>query len=337
MTTALGMIVLLLAILVRAGHEVIRSSGRIQLRHLVDERASGSLAARLHLEHPEYFRAALFSWENAIAISGALLVAAGSFAQRGPALLVSTTVIGAALFAAAASLAGSLARSSNARMLRALAPVVAPLLRVSAVMQPPLSKAEVSAEAAAKATDEGEREVVEELIAEGLREGIADREDMELVAGVVELRDTRVSEIMVKREDVFALPANLPVHEIANRIASSGYSRVPIYSGNLDVIVGIFHVLDVLKAGSHELPPLRPAVTADQAERCGDLLQRMLRQQSHICVVTNGSGHTAGIVTLEDLLEEIVGEIRDEFDEPAPATTTHGRQGTSVDMQRAQG
>lgn len=124
---------------------------------------------------------------------------------------------------------------------------------------------------------------------------------------------------------MFAVPANLPVHEIADRIAASGYSRVPIYSGDLDVIIGIIHVLDVLKAGPHDLPPLRPAVTAEQSERCGDLLQRMLRQQSHICVVTDGAGHTTGIVTLEDLIEEIVGEIRDEFDEPAPGVAAHAR------------
>ena len=324
MIIALGMILLFASTVIRAGHEVVRSCSRIQLRHLLDDNAPGALAARVHLDYPEYFRAALFSWENAIAVSGALLVAAGAIAQHGAAILVSAIVVVAAAFATVNSLSGSLARSSDTSVIRALAPVIAPLIGISMRLQPPLSRAESAAEAAL-ATDDAEREAVEELIEEGLREGIGDSEDMKLVTGVMHIRDRRVSEVMVRRDDVFALPASLPTQEIADRIAASGYSRVPIYSGDLDVIIGIFHVLDVLKAGPHDLPPLRPVVTAEQSERCGDLLQRMLRQQSHICVVTDVAGHTTGIVTLEDLLEEIVGEIRDEFDEPAPGIAAHAR------------
>jgi CBS domain containing-hemolysin-like protein len=125
---------------------------------------------------------------------------------------------------------------------------------------------------------------------------------------------------MVPRSDIFALSADLPPHEIARRIAASGYSRVPIYSGSLDTVAGIFHVLDVLKLAPHDLPPLRPIVTVGAQELCGELLQRMLRQRAHICIVTDESGRTTGLVTLEDVLEEIVGEIRDEFDEPVPAS-----------------
>jgi CBS domain containing-hemolysin-like protein len=253
-------------------------------------------------------------------LTGALLVLSGLFARSVAAVLVSGLILSALSYAALNALAGSLARSTQSPISDALARVVDPLVRLSTRVFPALTRREFAAAAAADATAEGEREAVEELIEEGVREGIGDSEDMKLVSGVVELRDTLVREIMVSRQDVFALPAELPPYEIARRIASSGYSRVPIYSGDLDAIAGIFHVLDVLKLGPHDLPPLRPVVTAGTSDRCSDLLLRMLRQHAHICIVTDAAGHTAGIVTLEDLLEEIVGEIQDEFDEPVPAT-----------------
>jgi putative hemolysin len=323
MMLVVGVVLMVAAVLVRAGTDALRSSSRILLRHLVDEKPGVALSAGLHLDHPEYLRAARLAWEAAFAMAGALLLSAGPLQQRGAALLVSGVVLGAFAFAASAALVGALARSIGATLFVSLGPAMSRLLALSAGLYPPQSGEQLAAEAAQYASEEGEREAVEELIAEGVREGIGDREDMKLVSGVVDLRDTLVSEVMVPRHEVFALSAHMDPAEIARRMAASGYSRVPIYSGTLDTVVGIYHVLDVLKAGSRDLPPLRPAVSASQDESCSDLLIRMLRQQSHICIVTDGAGHTVGIVTLEDLLEEIVGEIRDEFDEPAPAATHH--------------
>jgi putative hemolysin len=318
MNLAFAMFFLLAAMLLRAGHEALRSSSRIRLRHMVDENAAGARAASVHLDHPEYLRAAMLAWECALTVSGSLLLAAGALTERGAAIFVSGLLVGTLVFASAMALVGALARSIGAPLFAALGPVMAQIAAISTRVLPPLSSEQFAAEAAAYATEEGEREAVEELIEEGLREGIGDKEDMKLVSGVVDLRDTRVGEVMVPRHEIFALATDMPPGEIAGRMAASGYSRVPIYSGDLDTIVGIFHVLDVLKAGPRDLPPLRPVVSVEQDERCSELLIRMLRQQAHICIVTDGAGHTTGLVTLEDLLEEIVGEIRDEFDEPAP-------------------
>jgi putative hemolysin len=316
-----GVVLLVLAALVRGSLEAISASSRIRLHHLADENAPGSAVTTLYLEHPEYFRAALFAWECALAATGALLFATASLGDGGPGVAAGILILMATGYAMLSAISGSIARHSNSRLLTLLAPVVAPLARFSLSLTGPRSRAESeAAEAPGAEIDEG-RETVEELIEEGVREGIGDTEDMLIVHGVVELRDTLVKEVMVPRAEVFALPADLPTREIAEQIAASGYSRVPIYGGTLDSIAGIYHVLDVLKYGAGSLPPLRQVVTASESERCSELLIRMLRQQSHICVVSDDAGHTAGIITLEDLLEEIVGEIRDEFDEPASVPT----------------
>jgi CBS domain containing-hemolysin-like protein len=108
---------------------------------------------------------------------------------------------------------------------------------------------------------------------------------------------------------------------MARVIAQAGYSRVPVYRGSIDEIVGMVHVFDVLKTRGEEAPELRPVMHAPSTKRCNELLFEMLRERQHQAIVLDEYGGTAGLVTLEDLLEELVGDIRDEHDEPAPAAT----------------
>jgi CBS domain containing-hemolysin-like protein len=90
-----------------------------------------------------------------------------------------------------------------------------------------------------------------------------------------------------------------------------------VYRGSLDHIIGMYHAFDVLKARADQLRPLRPVAYAPSDTPCNELLFRMLRARLHLAVVHDERGHTLGIVTLENLLEELVGDIRDEHDEPA--------------------
>jgi putative hemolysin len=129
---------------------------------------------------------------------------------------------------------------------------------------------------------------------------------------------------MTPRGEVFALDAATPPDELARRIAQAAYSRVPIYRGTLDDVVGMVHVFDVLKAAGEQVPPIRPVAFAAATSRCNDLLFAMLRARNHLAIVRGDGGHTVGIVTLEDLLEELVGDIRDEHDEPHPAPRAQG-------------
>jgi len=121
---------------------------------------------------------------------------------------------------------------------------------------------------------------------------------------------------MTPRDDIFALDASLDVVMLARQIAQSGYSRVPVYRGTIDAIIGMIHAFDVIKTPADPLSRLRPVRFSAPGAPCNELLFRMLRERVHLAVVRDDTGRTLGLVTLEDLLEELVGDIRDEHDEP---------------------
>jgi len=161
-----------------------------------------------------------------------------------------------------------------------------------------------------------EREALHDLLREGELEGVGEHEEIAIINGVVEFSEKRVREIMTARTDIFALEDTVDARTLALKIAQSNYSRVPIYHETLDDVRGMVHAFDVLKAGAQSIPPLRPVATAAPEAPCNELLFRMLRERKHIAIVRDASGATIGLVSLEDLLEELVGDIRDEHDEP---------------------
>jgi CBS domain containing-hemolysin-like protein len=138
----------------------------------------------------------------------------------------------------------------------------------------------------------------------------------------VQFGEKRAREVMTPREQLFALDISLPPRELAARLAQSAYSRVPVYEGTPDAIVGIVHAFDVLTTGGEVLPPVLPVHVATPDTPCNDLLVAMLRTRRHLAVVRDPGGPTLGIVTLEDVLEELVGEIRDEHDEQEDSPST---------------
>jgi putative hemolysin len=141
---------------------------------------------------------------------------------------------------------------------------------------------------------------------------------MEIITGVMEFGEKPVREVMIPASEIFAIERHVSAREIAEEFATSAFSRVPVYDGDLDHVVGMVHAFDVLKMRGERMPALRPVATAVDATPCSELLFRMLRKSQHLAIVTDVDGHTVGLVTLEDLLEELVGDIRDEHDEPAP-------------------
>jgi putative hemolysin len=136
----------------------------------------------------------------------------------------------------------------------------------------------------------------------------------------VQFGEKRVRDVMVPRSDVFALPQGLTPAEMAARIAQSGYSRIPVYRDSIDNILGMVYVFDMLKNAGTEVPPIRPVAFTKPGTACKELLSSMLRERRHLAIVRDEAGATLGLLTLEDLLEELVGDIRDEHDEPAAAT-----------------
>ena len=152
-------------------------------------------------------------------------------------------------------------------------------------------------------------------------EGVGEKTEMAIISGVVQFGTKTLGEIMTPRSEVFALDERIRGPERALRIAQSRYSRVPIYRDTLDNIIGMIHAFDVLKDTDGDHVRLRPVADAPVTARCNDFLFEMLRGRRHLAVVRDAGGRLAGIVTLEDLLEELVGDIRDEHDEPGTTET----------------
>jgi putative hemolysin len=163
------------------------------------------------------------------------------------------------------------------------------------------------------------RDGIGDLLREGELEGIGAREELRIISGVVEFGEKTLRDVMTPRTEIFAIDVATPPHEAAQAIAQAGYSRVPVYRDSLDEIVGIVHVFDVLREAGERMPPIRPVAHAPASKRCSEMLFEMLRWQRHMAIVLDEFGGTAGLVSLEDMLEELVGDIRDEHDEPATA------------------
>lgn len=144
-------------------------------------------------------------------------------------------------------------------------------------------------------------------------------EEMLMIGGVMTFTDRPVREVMTPRTDVVAIAEDTPVEEIRRVFAQSGYSRLPVYRGTLDEIVGMLHAFDLFRLEPGDPLPIRPVAMAPGSRSCGDLLLDMQRERRHLAVVLDEYGGTDGIVTLEDLLEELVGEIYDEHDDQAQA------------------
>jgi magnesium and cobalt transporter len=143
---------------------------------------------------------------------------------------------------------------------------------------------------------------------------------VEMVKGIISLSDTNVKEIMVPRIDVVSISLDTPIPEIVNIISDCGHSRFPVYQETVDNIVGMLYAKDLLhyvvkEESEIELQKLiRPAYFVPESKKLDSLLREFQRRRVHIAVVVDEYGGTSGIVCLEDVIEEIVGEIQDEFD-----------------------
>ncbi len=161
------------------------------------------------------------------------------------------------------------------------------------------------------------------LVETGSEEGSIEQEEKEMIHGVIELGDKVVHEVMVPRIGIRAVNVEDPLDEVLDMIVRAGHSRLPVFDGNLDNIVGILYAKDLLpylkaSAGANGAIDIReivrPPVYVPESKPVDDLLHEMQAAKRHIAIVVDEYGGTAGLVTMEDVVEEIVGEIQDEYD-----------------------
>ncbi len=183
-----------------------------------------------------------------------------------------------------------------------------------------LSVASLSREHA-ESEPEHPSEAVDALIEAGQEEGILEESDRDLIQSVVEFGDKTVREVMTPRPEIVAVPGTTTVEELTRLLKKYPYSRVPVYEGDIDHIKGIVHAKDVLQVSDIEAHTktvrdlMKPEVYFVPETKLGsDLLREMQRDNARIAIVIDEYGGVAGLVTIEDLVEEIVGEIRDEHE-----------------------
>jgi CBS domain containing-hemolysin-like protein len=178
-------------------------------------------------------------------------------------------------------------------------------------------------------------ENIEALISAGTEEGLIEEDDRKLIQGVVEFGDKIVREVMTPRPNIVAISADATLDELRQLVINEQYSRIPVYEQNIDQMIGFVHVRDMFELGEEERSTrkvrdlLRPVKFVPETKPVNDLMRQMQQENSHLVIVVDEYGNTAGLATMEDLLEVIIGEIRDEH-EPDSDVTEDGNGGFIV-------
>lgn len=228
------------------------------------------------------------------------------------------------MLGAAHALPHELYRRSAARWLVPLTP----FLRVLALLARPLvvifeflqSLAELGEPVPPAEEAPTPEENVEALISAGAEEGLIQESDRELIQSVVAFGDKTVREVMTPRPNIVAIPAGKSLDELRQLVIDEQYSRVPVFEDSIDQITGFVHVRDMFELEEQERASrtvqelVRPIRFVPETKPVNDLLKEMQQDRAHMAIVVDEYGNTAGLVTMEDLLEEVFGEIRDEHE-----------------------
>ena len=349
MSLPIGEILLLAALTLLEGFFVAAEIALVSIRRsrvdqLVDENRPGARRVRRLLDEPGRFLAVcqlgltvigfLASAFAAVSLSHELalvLVSAGIGASTadGLSLIVVTVILALFTIVFAELVPKTLALAHPERFAltlsapldvlgRLLSPVVALLTSITRAITRPLG-ADVNSEAQITAQE------LRLIVERGGEQGILEAEEEQMINAVIELGDRRIHQVMVPRIAIVALPVTATFDEAIDLIVEEGHSRVPIYESSVDEVVGILYAKDLLpflksdaveRAGLKAL--LRAPVFVPESLSIDDLLHEFQRRKVHIAIVLDEYGGTAGLVTIEDLLEEIVGEIQDEYDVEEP-------------------
>ena len=169
--------------------------------------------------------------------------------------------------------------------------------------------------------------------------GLIEEDEKKMIASIFQLGETLVRELMVPRIDLVAVEEQTSLEDALDVIIKAGHSRIPVYRGNIDHVQGLLYAKDMLppfRDGQHDLPItqlMRPAYFVPESKKVDDLLRELQQRKVHMAVIVDEYGGTAGAVTIEDLLEEIVGDIQDEYDTETPLAVQLGEREFVFDAQ----
>jgi CBS domain containing-hemolysin-like protein len=216
--------------------------------------------------------------------------------------------------------------------LRALAWTARPCVAVLGFFQ---SLVDLTDDAATAEEAPTSAENIEALISAGAEEGLIEEEDRELIQSVVEFGDKVVREVMTPRPNIVAISADATLEELRQLVINEQFSRIPVYERDIDHIAGFVHVRDMFEVKEEERDRrivrelVRNLIFVPETKPVSDLMRQMQRENTHMVIVVDEYGNTAGLATMEDLLEVIIGEIRDEH-EPDTDVAKDSRGGSIV-------
>ena len=318
-----GLVLLILLVaLVACAHAAVTRINRVKAHHLLDQGKSGATTLVRVIENPGPYRMAL-SFVLILAMVGATVLSVKLFDRQveDGGALVALVVAALLLFLVGVVLPNALSSRRVERLGLAMSGptyVLGRALRPVGLLFSRLGRLGRRRNAASDdetddttGGDTSDDESIEE-------------EERELIHSVFEFGDTVVREVMVPRTDMVVVEATAAVNEALDTITRAGYSRIPIYEGDTDNIVGVLYAKDLLKRSMARDDARRardlgraPLFVPEQ-KKVSDLLREMQQQRIHMAIVVDEYGGTAGLVTIEDLIEEIVGEIVDEYDQEEP-------------------
>lgn len=336
--TLIGFAVLFVFIVIyafsSAAETSLTSVSRIRIRHLVEKGARSAIVLSDLLEHPSRFLAAILVLNTMVnvgasALATVLAVRLLPNTPEGYAAAIATGVMTFVILVFAEITPKSFSSQNAekvallvARPIRLLITVLAPVTKVTTIIANLVIRV-----LGGKTTRQGPfvtEEELKSLVEVGEEEGVIEEEEKEMIHSIFEFGDTVVREVMVPRIDIVAVEADEPITEVLDLVIKAGHSRIPIFDETIDNVVGIVYAKDLLvrlaKGKDKNKKPeslsqiARPAHYIPETKRVSELLRELQERRQHMAVVVDEYGGTAGIVTIEDLLEEIVGEIFDEYD-----------------------
>jgi CBS domain containing-hemolysin-like protein len=294
---------------------------RLSLR-LIAERSGrpGHLAA--YLDDPVLLFAPVRLLLGLVTAAATALLAMGIGATSFRGLALVLLIVGAFIVIVELLLPLAIVARDPERVLEILLPTFNPIARALGPFSRWTAQMMARRQTATAAPDETAEETSEATkayLATGEQEGLIEGEERRLLQSIVDFGDTLVREVMTPRPDIVAIPESATVADLRALFREQEYSRFPVFRESLDNIAGFVFVKDMVALNpSDDSRPitslLRPAVIVPESKRVPELLKQFQRQQTQIAIVVDEYGGTAGLVTIEDLLEEIVGEIRDEYD-----------------------
>lgn len=312
-----------------AAETALMSLNRARLRARLDEGDPGAKVVSALIKHPRYLLSTILLGNTLAIITatvfGTLLVTQWiqEFGARAAALSIAAltliiVVIGEIVPKSIAAARPEQVAFAIAVPIRLTVLVLRPVITALLYVTTPLIRLLGAHEAlAAPRYTEDELKMLLEI---GQEQGVIEEDESDLVSSALAFDDTRVSSILTPRVDMVAVHEQMALDDLVTLIDEEGYSRMPVYRESVDDIVGVIYARDALLAAARHEPfviseRMHPAYFVPESRRLNELLREMQAEEIQLAVVNDEYGGTAGLVTVEDILEQIVGEIRDEYDE----------------------